>query len=163
MALISSKMIDLMNYRINQEENSSRIYLGMSIWLGYHGYTGAEKLWKVYSDEELDHAKWAYDYLLNLNVVPTVPQLSTPKQEFKGLPQIIALSYQHEVTITEQCKALAKAAQEEGDFLAFELALKYCNEQVGELNKTQFLLDQLEAFGDDKVALRLLDNWMAEQ
>lgn len=161
MAIISSKMIDLMNYRIQQEENSSRIYLAMSLWLGNMGYTGAEKVWKEYSDEELTHAQWAYDYLLNLNVIPVVPELDTPKGEFKGLPQIIAMSYQHEIMITDQVKALAKAAQEEGDFMLFELALKYCNEQQNELNKTQLWIDKLESFGTDKIALKLLDNEMA--
>lgn len=160
MALISEKIIKLLNYRIQQEENSSRIYKAMSSWLEFNGYTGAAKLWQKYSDEERVHMDWAYQYLLDLNVNPETPELPKPKMEFSGLPQIIALSYQHEVDITNQVKALAKAAQDEGDFLLMPLALKYCGEQVEELAKTQLWLDKLESFGTDKVALRLLDEEM---
>lgn len=160
MAIISNKIIDLLNYRIEQEEYSSRLYLSMSIWLGWSGYTGAEKLWKSYSEEEADHSTWAYNYLKDLNIKPTVPAVKEPTQEFKGLPQIIALSYQHEIDILNQCKELTKAAQAEGDFMSMELGLRYCKEQQNELQKTQGWLDKLESFGSDKIALRLLDNEM---
>lgn len=162
MAIISEKIVKLMNYRIQQEEASSRIYKAMSSWLGFNGYTGAEKLWQKYSDEERIHLEWAYAYLLDLNIKPDTPSLPEPQNEFKGLAQIIALSYSHEVDITNQVKVLAKAAQDEGDYLLLPLALKYCSEQVEELSKTQLLLDQLESFGSDKIALRLLDNYISE-
>lgn len=162
MALISNKIIDLLSYRIEQEELSSRIYLAMSIWLGFNGYTGAEKLWKSYSEEEIDHSKWAYEYLLALNIKPNVPSIKEPEQNFKGLPQIIAKSYEHEVDITNQVTELTKIAQQEGDFMTFELGLRYCKEQVNELDKTQLLIDKLEAFGTDRVALKLLDQELGE-
>jgi len=162
MAIISNKMVDLLNYRIQKEEESSRIYKAMSIWLGFNGFSGAEKLWQKYSDEERIHMEWAYSYLLDLNIKPTVPNQTAPQGEFKGLSQIIAISYEHETIITNQVKELTKAAQEEGDFLTMELGLRYCKEQVEELNKIQNLLDQLESFGTDKISLRLLDNYISE-
>lgn len=162
MAIISDKIIGLLNYRIEQEEFSSRLYLAMSVWLGWMGYAGAEKLWAKYSDEEMVHSKFAYNYLLDLNIKPTVPAIKEPQQEFKNLPQIIALSYKHEVDITNQCNALANAALAEADMMTFQLAQQYVKEQVEELSKTQFLLDQLEIFGDDKIALRLLDTYISE-
>lgn len=162
MAIISDKMISLLNYRIQQEENSSRLYKAMSVWLGFNGYEGAEKLWQKYSDEERVHMEWAYKYLLDLNIKPIVPSLPEPQGDFKGLPQIIALSYQHEVDITNQCKELTKVAMAEGDFLVMELGFRYCKEQVEELAKTQLWLDKLDSFGSDKIALRLLDNNMGE-
>lgn len=162
MAVISENIKGLLNYRIEQEEESSRLYKSMSIWLNYNGFTGSAKLWDKYSQEELSHAQWAYAYLLDLNVKPVVPGLSLPQGDFKGLPSIIALSFQHELEITEQCKELVKQAQFEGDFMAMELGLRYCKEQVEELGKFQNLIDQLESFGLDKISLRLLDNFISE-
>jgi ferritin len=154
-------MINLLNQRIQNEEESARIYLAMSIWLGFNGFSGAEKVWLSYANEELSHAKWAYDYLMNLNIKPVVPPLKDVPKEFTGLPQVIAMSYAHEIDITNQCQELAKQAQQEGDFMSFELALKYCKEQVEELAKTQAWIDKLNSFGTDKIALRLLDDEMA--
>ena len=50
--IIPEKIVTLLNYRINQEELSSRLYLAMSEWLEIAGFLGASKLWGSYSDEE---------------------------------------------------------------------------------------------------------------
>jgi len=162
MAIISNKAIELLNYRIAQEEASSRLYKSMAVWLDYNGYSGAASLWQKYSDEELVHAGFSYDYLLDLNIKPTVPVIEKPTGEFRDLPQIIAASFQHEVEITNQCKVLAKSVADEDDYMTLTLAQKYLSEQVDELKKTQFLVDQLNIFGTDKIALQLLDTKLGE-
>lgn len=162
MAILSDNIISKLNYRIQQEEMSSRIYFGMANWLEFIGYTGAAKLWNKYSEEEKGHAKIVVDYLLDLNILPNTPELEEPQTEFKSLEQIIALSYKHEVDITNQCKELASISFKEGDFMTFVLAQKFVTEQVEELKKTQLWIDKLSLFGNDKIALRLLDNEMGE-
>lgn len=159
--LISSTVVDHLNYRIEQEELSSRLYLSMSLWLNNEGYTGAASLWKKYSDEELSHADWARTYLLSFGIQPLTPALTQPQQLFKGLPEIIELSFDHEITISEQIKAIAGDAFKSGDHMLYELTLKYLKEQVEEHDKMQTWMDKLSAFGTDKIALRLLDNEMA--
>ena len=163
MAIINEKIIQLLQYRIEQEELSSRMYKAMSEWLEFKGYSGAAKLWQAYSDEELIHAGWTYDYLQNLNIKPIAPILQLVQNDFKGLPNIIALSYKHEVDITNQCKELAQAANKEGDFMTLQFAMKYLDEQVGELGKTQFWINKLQEFGDNGIALSLLDKEMGDK
>jgi len=160
MADINDGMIKLLNFRISQEEYSSRLYLAMSMWLNFTGYSGAAKVWKKYSDEEQVHANWAYEYLLDLDSMPTVPAIKQPTGEFKSLPQIIVMSKKHEIKVTQQCQELAKSAQAEGDYMTVELAQRYLKEQVEELAKTQYWIDRLKIFGTDKIALRLLDDEM---
>ena len=53
MAWISNNIENLINYRISQEEYSSRLYLAMSNWLQNNGYDGASKLFKKWADEEM--------------------------------------------------------------------------------------------------------------
>lgn len=155
--LLSNTCLDMLNFRIQQEELSSRIYLAMSMYLNNQGYMNAAALWKKYSEEELVHADFARDYLLAMGVQPNTPVLESPQQTFAGLPDIIKLSYQHEIDVTNQCKELAACALKEGDFQLFTLAQKYLTEQIEEQDKTQTLLDQLNSFGEDKIALRLFD------
>lgn len=160
--VISKTIINLLNYRIQQEEQSSRIYKAMSVWLNLNGYTGASKLWGSYSKEELDHADWAYKYLLDLNLLPVTPSQEEPEIEFKGLPQIIALTMKHELDITNQCKDLSMQCLRENDIMTFGLAQKYVEEQINEIAKAQLWIDKLNAFGEDKIALRLLDEEMGK-
>jgi ferritin len=158
MAIIKDKIIDLLNFRIKKEEESSRLYLSMSVWLNIQGFEGSAKQWLLDSNGELDHAKWAYDYLLSLNIKPNVPELKAPVQEFKSLPQIIALTYVHEIEVTEQCQALAKACMEENDYMTLSLAQKFLNEQAEEISKVTSWVDKLETFGESEIALRMLDD-----
>jgi len=160
--MIEEGCIEYLQYRIQQEELSSRIYLSMSMWLNNEGYTGAASLWKKYSDEEMVHANWSREYLLAMGVTPAVPVLAAQPATYSGLPQIIRDSYEHEIVVTKQIKEMAKDAMKKGDHMLYELCLRYLKEQVEEHDKTQTWLDKLMAFGEDKLALRLLDNEMGE-
>lgn len=158
--LITPEAINLLNFRIQQEEYSSRIYLAMSMWLNNEGYTGAASLWLKYSKEEMTHADWARTYLLSFGVQPNTPKLESPVQLFKGLPDIIRQSFEHEIVVSKQCKELASKALASADHIMYELALHYLKEQVEEHDKMQTWIDKLSAFGEDKIAIRLLDNEM---
>lgn len=157
---ISENLKKLLNYRIEQEEYSSRIYLAMSMWLTDNGYLGAGKLWKKYSSEEQTHADKAKDILLAFGCQPDTPALPKPPQTFSGLCDIVRKSYDHEMDITRQCGELTKAALTENNFMVMELGLWYSKEQAEELNKAQNWLDRISAFGEDNIALRMLDDEM---
>ena len=159
--LIDNSCASHLNYRIQQEEYSARIYMSMSMWLNNKGYAGAAALWRTYSDEEMKHADIARTYLLSFGIQPVTPRLDQPKQNFNGLPEIIKLSFDHEIEVSKQIKDMANHALSDGDHMLYELCLAYLKEQVEEHNKMQNWMDQLEAFGTDKVALRLLDHEMA--
>lgn len=159
--IISDKLIELLQFRINQEEYSSRLYRAMSEWFFYNGYTGAGSLWKKYSEEELTHAEWSYKYLSDMDVLPKVDALEKPPCEFKSFREIVDMSYEHEVTVTQQCNELYVEATKEGCATIVQLALKYQAEQVEEIGKLTTWLDKLDAFGDEKLALRFLDNEMS--
>jgi ferritin len=161
-SILSPKTVEFVNFRIQQEELSSRIYLSMSNWLSNKGYEGGAKLWLKYSQEESVHAKWSYDYLIGLGYQPVTPKLDAPVQNFTGFPDIINQSYDHEIVITEQCKAWMKHCLSEGDYLTMQLVNKYLVEQKEEIEKMQTFKDKLESFGVDKIALRLLDNDIKE-
>lgn len=159
---LNDNIVKLLNFRIEQEEFSSRLYLAMSVWLEYNGYSGAAKLWKKYSNEEMQHAQWAYQYLLDLDAMPVVPAIKQPTLEFNSLPDIVLLSKQHEDEVTLQCQQLAGEALKHADFMTLEIAQKYLREQIEELAKSQYWIDWLNASGTDKTVLRLLDNEMAQ-
>lgn len=160
MAFISKEIEELINFRIVEEEKSNRLYLSMAKWLNYNGYSGASKLWAKYADEELVHSKWGYVYLEELDILPVIPALEAPQLSFESLSQICKDSYDHEILITEQCNDLAKAALSNNDFMTLQFAQKYLTEQAEEIGRQAYWIDRIEAFGDSKEALRLLDNEM---
>lgn len=161
--LLSPESEKLLNFRIEQEDFSSRLYLAMSLCLNNEGYTGAAKLWKKYSEEERAHADWARTYLLSMGITPKTPALKEPKMEYPGcLVDIIYDSYDHEIVVTKQIKDMATDSLKKGDHMLYELCMQYLKEQVEEHDKTQTWVDKLVSFGTDPIALRLLDNEMDE-
>lgn len=162
MAWINKSIEDLVNYRIQQEELSSRIYLAMSKWLTKNGYFGASKLFKKWSDEELVHAGFAYTYLEDLNIQPCVPELEKVEENFTSLKEIVQKAFEHEMVVTEQCNELTKAAMSANDFMTMTLGQKYMLEQQEEIAKTTYWNDRILAFGVDKTALLVIDNEMGE-
>lgn len=159
----TKECIDILNYRIEQEEYSSRLYHAMSLWLNDNGYIHAHKVWQTDADGEMVHAGWAKNFLLDMGVMPKVPSLKEPPQSFAGLPDIIRKSFDHEVMVTKQCNDLAVQALKQGNHLLYQLAIKFLNEQQEEMGKIQTLVDQLETFGTDKIALRLFDHELKEK
>lgn len=160
--LLSSECIIVLQHRIQQEEQSSRKYQAMSLWLNNEGYTGAASLWKKYSVEEMSHADWSRDYLLAMGITPDVPALVAESNTFLGLPQIIEMSYDHEIVITKQIKELANKSFIAGDHMLYTLASHYLKEQVEEHGKMQDWVDKLKSFGTDKIAMRWLDEEMGK-
>lgn len=149
--------IDILNLRIEQEEYSCRFYEAMSLWLNNNGYVGAAKAWKKDAESEMEHAQWAKDFLLDMGVTPKLSVLTEPPHEYAGLPDVIRQSFDHEIKITQQCNELANYAFLNGNHLLYQLAIKYMQEQQEELSRMQNAMDQLSAFGEDKIAMRLLD------
>lgn len=158
----SESVIKFLNYRIEMEEASSRLYEAMSLWLDNEGYLGAAKALKKDADDEMTHAQWAKQYLLDMGIQPTLPALPKPEQNFSGLEQIFQKSYDHEIMVTEQCNELATKAMKSGDHLLYQLASKYLAEQQEEIGKAITRLDRISIIGTEKTALLLLDQELGE-
>ena len=123
--LIPEEIVKLLNYRVNQEEVSSRLYYAMHEWLDNKGYFGAAKMLEQWSHEEMEHAAWARDLLEQHDYLPEVGSIEEVPTEFKSLKDVIAKSYDHEIEISEQCNELAKRSVKADCYFVLPLALKY--------------------------------------
>lgn len=160
MELISTSLINLLNTRIKEEEESSRLYGSMSYWLEKNGFFGAAKLWHEYSHEEHEHADKVRKFLLDLDYLPVTQSLEQPINNFLGLKDVLTQSYEHELKITKSCMELADAAMSERNYMVYGLAQWFVTEQVEELAKTKGHLDRYETFvkDNDLASMYLLDN-----
>lgn len=156
--LLNAECVELLQFRINEEEFSSRLYEDMSLWLNDKGYKNAAALWMKYSQEEKAHSDWAKGFLLSFGIKPELRALKEPAGEYDSFPAIIRASYEHEVLITDQCNELWQCALNNNAGVLFGLAQKYVSEQVEELDKLQNFLDRLETFGEDQHALALFEH-----
>lgn len=98
MAVINDKMIAAWQTRIKHEDFNVKTYTAMSNWLNLSGFPGASILWKKYAEDEMNHKNWAVNFLLDLNILPIEPSQDESQTKFKGLPNIIALTFDSEIS-----------------------------------------------------------------
>jgi len=108
--LLDKKVIDILEYRIKKEEESSRLYEQMSLWLNDNGYLNTSKLYKIYANEENNHSDWAKSFLLDYGITPTLMPLSSPVIELNTLQDVFEATLEYELLITKECEELASEA-----------------------------------------------------
>jgi ferritin len=155
---LDKKIIEALNYRIQQEEASARIYEQFALWLNNAGFKNFAALYYKYAHEELGHAKFAKDHLLAFGIEPELKALPIPSYDFNSLEDILKLTLEHEHEITRQCNELTKLAAALDDFPTMTLGLKYCAEQIEEIDKAQTFVDQIKTFGTSKEVMITLEH-----
>ena len=156
--LLDPKVVDTLNYRIQQEEDSARLYERMSLWFNNYGYKNLAALYMKYYNEEMSHAGWAKSYLLDYGYTPELSKLKEQIENYESCIQIFEMTLSHEQEILRQCEELASMAMKEGNHNLYSLASKYCAEQTEEIGKAVNLIDIYNLTSDKLV----LDNYVGE-
>ena len=157
--LLNSKVVETLNYRIQQEEDSARLYEQMSLWFNNYGYLNLSELYKKYAEEEMKHAGWSKSYLLDYGYTPELRQLKLQDNTFESCQQIFEMTLEHELDVTRQCEELATMALKENNHVLYALASKYCGEQQEEIGKAVTNLDIAKLTSD----MLILDNYIGEK
>jgi ferritin len=158
MKFITQEVVDLLNYRIQQEQYSSKVYEQMSLFLQNESYINSAKVWKKFSEEELEHAEIAKKYLMSFNVMPELMTIEEPMNDFIDLVDIIQKTYDLEVKVTEQVKVLSDKAFELKDWSLFSLSQEFTELQIQGMDEANTLLD-VSKMTTDKL---ILDKYIGE-
>lgn len=138
--LLSKEAISALEERIMKEEFSARLYEDMHLWFEDKGYNNLAKIYKEYSDEEWEHAGWAKKFLLSYGIKPKLKPLPSPEVGYKECYEILEATLEHELEVTKECEKLASDALKRGEITLYTLGLKYCEEQIDEVDKILGLL-----------------------
>ena len=161
--MISESMNIVLNEQINKEFYSGYLYLSMSAHLKEIGLCGFAKWTKNHAKEEVEHGLKIYDYLISCNSFVTLKQIKTPEFEFNGVLSVFEHIYSHEQFITKSIMEIAQKAENECDRTTLNFIDWYIAEQIEEEHIVKNIIKHLELFGDDKVALYLLDKELGEK
>ncbi|MBO5738742.1 ferritin [bacterium] len=161
--MISEKINEILNEQINREFYSGYLYLSMSAHLKELGLNGFAKWIKIQAKEEVEHGLKIFDYLINSNSFVTLKQIRTPEFEFRGVLSIFNHIYEHEQCITKSIMKIAQLADEECDRTTLAFIDWFIKEQLEEEEAVKNIIKRLELFGEDKVALYLIDKELDER
>ncbi len=160
---ISNSINEILNEQINKEFYSGYLYLSMSAHLKELGLNGFASWTKLQAKEEVEHGLKIFDYLINCDSFVTLKQIRTPEFEFNGIISIFNHIYEHEQCITNAIMNIAQKAEEENDRTTLNFVDWFIAEQIEEEENVKNIIKRLELFGEDKVALYLMDKELAER
>ena len=155
--MLSKKVQDALNAQINAEFWSAYLYLSMSAYANAKGYQGMANWFEVQYQEELDHVKIFFDYILQrdgkvlLQPIEGVPtEWSTPLNLFEE-------TLKHEQKVTGLINNLYALSLEENDFATQSMLKWFIDEQVEEEESAKTIIDNLRMIGDNGYGIYTLD------
>lgn len=161
--MISDAINGILNEQINKEFYSGYLYLSISAHFKELGLPGFASWFKIQAREEVEHGLKIFDYLINCNSFVTLKQIRTPEFEFEGILPVFKMIYEHEQCITRAIMSVAKLAEEECDRTTLSFIDWFIEEQIQEEDTVKNIIKRLEMFGDNKVALYLMDKELGER
>lgn len=144
LARLNKKVLDLLNGQVKNELESSQIYRAMACWLDNNGWTDAAKYFFKSGQEELVHMDKIYQYIFSMNSKAVTPACGEVKGEFSDIREILTLSLEHEMKVSEQWNNISTVAAKEGDMTTHEFAMFFVKEQVEEEEKFRDILLKLD-------------------
>ena len=161
--MISEKINEILNEQINKEFYSGYLYLSMSANMKELGLNGFASWLKHQAREEVEHGLKIFDHLIDRNSFVTLKQIKTPEFEFQGIISVFNIIYEHEQCITRSIMTVAKLAEEECDRTTLNFVDWFIEEQIEEEEAVKNIIKRLEMFGEDKVALYLMDKELGKR
>lgn len=149
--------------QINKEFYSEYLYLAMKVKFMEWNLQGFVNWFDVQVQEEHAHGMGMFNYLDERG--GNIELMAIDKPEVKGNTPLGVIEHvlEHEQYVTSRINHLYDVAEEVKDRAAMHLLDWYIKEQVEEESNVGGLLATLKLIGDDKKALLLLDEKLAQR
>lgn len=158
--MIHDKAADLLSEQVGNELAASYQYIAMSTWCDAEALPEMAKFFAKQADEERMHALKMVQFLNDTDRTVNFAALPAPQSTFKSAEEVIQLSYDQEVKVTDQIKAIYEAAAEHNDRVTQNFLQWFLEEQVEEVASMDTLLKIARRAGDD---LFRLEDYIARE
>ena len=161
--MLSKKMEAEFNAQINKEMYSAYLYLAMSTYCANVGCCGYASWLKAQANEEMEHAMKMYDYVLERGGEVVLEAIEKPQTSWNNILDVCENVLKHEQYVTSCINHLMDVAVEEKDYASNSFLTWYVNEQIEEEANADELCKKTRFAGDDKNAILLLNEKLAER
>ena len=160
-AMLSKKVVELLNDQVNKEFYSAYLYLDMSNYYKNEGLDGFANWYKIQAQEERDHAVLFIEYLQQNVEAVVLEAIGKPDKEFSKFTDPLEAGAEHERFVTGLIHNIYAAAYDEKDFRTMQFLDWFVKEQAEEEENADDLIRKFELFGGDSKGLYMLDNELA--
>lgn len=155
--MLSTKIEEALNAQINAELWSAYLYLSMSAYCHTSGYDGIGSWFYVQFQEEQDHAKILFNYIIRRNGNVKLEPIAAVPTTWESLLDVFKKAYAHEQKVTGLINKLYGLTHEENDFASQSMLKWFVDEQVEEEENTKKIIDDLKMIEGNGYGLYMLD------
>lgn len=159
--MLTAKMQDAINAQINAEYWSAYLYLSMAAFANSNGYPGFANWFEIQYQEELDHVKIFFDYVLQRDGRVILKPIDAVPTEWKSPLDLFENTLKHEQKVTSLINELYTTAVADNDFATQSMLKWFIDEQVEEEENAKTIIDSLKMIGDNGYGLYTLDKDLA--
>ena len=113
--MLNTKIQNAINSQINAEIYSSYLYLAMSAYCAENGLSGFANWMKIQAQEELSHAKFFFDYVLEHGAHIELDAIEKPEVSWNSILEVFEKTLEHEKYVTSRINDLMTLSIEEKD------------------------------------------------
>lgn len=155
--MLSKTLEQAINEQINAELWSAYLYLSMSAYCHANGQPGFGKWYDVQFQEEQDHAKILFNYVVSRGGRVVLKPIAAVPTEWKCLLEVVEETLAHERKVTGLINNLYALASKENDYATVSALRWFIDEQVEEEETAQNIIDKLKMVKDNGYGLYMID------
>lgn len=146
-----------LNDQINAEMWSAYLYLSMAAFCHSNGNPGMGKWFEVQFQEEQDHAKILFNYVISRGGNVTLSQIDAVPTTWKSILDVFEETLAHEQKVTALINNLFALTTAGNDYATQSMLKWFVDEQVEEEETAQTIIDNLRMIKDNGYGLYMLD------
>ncbi len=161
--MMSEKLKIAMNDQVNAEMHSAYLYFSMASWFEAENFPGMALWMKAQAKEEMEHALKFYNFINDRRSKVDLLPIEGPKTCWNSPEEAFLDSFKHEQYITSRIHNLVEIAREEKDYPTEVFLQWFVMEQVEEEASVDAVLSRIQAMGDSKNGMFMLDRELGKR
>ena len=160
---LNPKVSHALNEQINAELKASYTYLSMAAYFDAHELPGFASWFTAHSQEETEHAKRIYDFIVKRDGRVVLDGIPAPQKDFESPEDALQTALEMEKSVTKQIHELFDLAHGEKEYGTQNMLHWFLEEQIAEEDLFRRILDQVKAAGDSRWHLLVLDGQLGSR
>ena len=155
--MLNKKIEEALNAQINAEMWSAYLYLSMAAFCHTNGNPGMGHWFEVQFQEEQDHAKILFNYVIQRNGKVELKSIKEVPTTWESVLDVFESTLKHEQTVTALINNLFALTTQENDYATQSMLKWFIDEQVEEEENATNIIDNLKMIKDNGYGLYMLD------
>lgn len=148
---LKPEIVKALNDQILIEYNTLQQFQSMWVYCDLMGFTNAAKFFKQGMKEERHHVDKLCDYLLRKNIMPVLPQVPAPKQNYSNLFEVVVDAKNYQFTVTDHYEKIATVCNKVNDATTLAFIQFFLEDQVNGENIFMTLEDEYKCLSQGGV------------